>query len=318
LEHVVPEDREHVDAAFGTALRTHTAWDFTCRIHRADGSERWIMGRGEPADDQDGRPARLLGVVRDVTAERHAESALRAAKEGAEAANVAKSDFLASMSHELRTPLNAIGGYTELISLGIRGPVTEQQAEDLARIQRSQQHLLGLINDVLNVVRLDAGQIPYDMDDVPLGLAMTLVEELILPQLKAKGLAYEHVPCDPTILVRADEEKLRQVLVNLLTNATKFTDSGRIDFSCDVEPDVVHIHVRDTGAGIPADHLDRIFEPFVQVARKLNRPAEGVGLGLAISRDLARGMGGDLTVRSTVDSGSTFTLTIPRSVPAEP
>lgn len=316
LEHVVPEDRAHVDAAFGSALRDHTAWNFTCRIHRADGAERWIMGRGEIADDCDGHPARLLGVVRDITAERNAESALRIAKEDAETANMAKSDFLASMSHELRTPLNAIGGYTELLSLGIRGPVTEQQLEDLARIQRSQQHLLGLINDVLNVVRLDAGQIRYDIEDVPLSPAMTRVEELILPQLKTKGLAYRHVACDPTVLVRADEEKLRQVLVNLLTNATKFTDSGQVEFWCDVQPDVVHVNVRDTGIGIPADHLQKIFEPFVQVARKLNRPAEGVGLGLAISRDLAVGMGGDLTVRSAVDSGSTFTLTLHRSVRA--
>lgn len=313
LRHVVPEDQAHVNDAFGTALANQTSWDFTCRIRRADGAERWITGRGEHALDAEGRPTRLLGVVRDITAEKDAERALRTAKEEAEAANRTKSDFLATMSHELRTPLNAIGGYTELLALGIRGAVTEQQQADLARIKRSQQHLLGLINDLLNVVRLDAGRLQYDITDVPLGSAMARVEELILPQLHAKGLSYEHVACDPSLAVRADEEKLRQVLVNVLTNAIKFTDAGGVALWTEARGQVVHIHVRDTGTGIPLDQLDKIFEPFVQVGRRLNRPAEGVGLGLAISRDLARGMHGDLTVESDVDAGSTFTLTLPRA-----
>jgi len=175
---------------------------------------------------------------------------------------------------------------------------------------------------VLNVVRLDSGQIHYSLRDFPVTAAMTRVEELILPQLQAKGLAYMHVPCDASLLVRADEEKLRQILVNLLTNATKFTEAGRIDFWCDpstaADDETVRIHVRDTGSGIPAHLLETIFEPFVQVGRKLNRPSEGVGLGLAISRDLARGMHGDLDVVSTEGVGSTFTLTLPRAAAPSP
>ena len=322
LDHVHADDREQVDASFRTTLASGAPWDFTCRIRRADGQERWIAGRGEATTDERGRISRLLGVVRDITAEKDAELALRAAKEQSETANRAKSDFLASMSHELRTPLNAIGGYTDLLLLGIRGPITPAQAEDLSRIQRSQQHLLGLINDVLNVVRLDSGQIHYSLRDFPVTAAMTRVEELILPQLQAKGLAYMHVPCDASLLVRADEEKLRQILVNLLTNATKFTEAGRIDFWCDpstaADDETVRIHVRDTGSGIPAHLLETIFEPFVQVGRKLNRPSEGVGLGLAISRDLARGMHGDLDVVSTEGVGSTFTLTLPRAAAPSP
>jgi signal transduction histidine kinase len=233
----------------------------------------------------------------------------------AEDANRAKSAFLAAMSHELRTPLNAIAGYVELIDMGLRGPVTEAQREDLARIQRSQQHLLGLITDVLNFVRLDTGHVRYEIEDVPLGAALQRVEELVLPQLHAKGLRYERPPCDPSVTVRADAEKLRQIVVNLLTNATKFTDAGgRIEVRWAVADALVRIEVRDSGVGIPPERLEQVFDPFVQVGRQLNRPAEGVGLGLAISRDLARHMGGDVTAASEVGAGSTFTITLPRGV----
>jgi signal transduction histidine kinase len=195
--------------------------------------------------------------------------------------------------------------------MGIRGPVTGPQLEDLARITRSQQHLLGLINDLLNMARLDSGHVAYDVSDVSVNATILSVEELILPQLGAKGLKYEHTQCDPALMVRADGEKLRQVLVNLLTNATKYTESGSVRVSCDATDESVHIHVCDTGPGIASDQVDRIFEPFVQISGG-SRQREGVGLGLAISRDLARGMAGDLTAKSTLGSGSTFTLTLPR------
>ena len=253
-------------------------------------------------------------------AERQRVEAERARAE-AEAANQAKSQFLATMSHELRTPLNAIGGYAELMGIGIHGPVTDDQREALARIQRSQQHLLGLINEVLNYARLEAGSVHFDLTTVGVLDALAVVETLVRPQVLAKGLALTVGPCDPQLSVRADAEKLRQVLLNLLSNATKFTDAGgRIAIACaaadagapahDREP-AVAITVTDTGLGIAPDQLERIFEPFVQVGRALHNPGEGTGLGLAISRDLARGMGGDLTVESTPGVGSTFTLTLP-------
>jgi signal transduction histidine kinase len=236
----------------------------------------------------------------------------RAAREEAEAANRAKSDFLAVMSHELRTPLNAIGGYAELMEMGIRGPVTDAQREDLARIQNSQRHLLGLINEVLNYAKLETGTIRYDVADVPVREALLAAEGLVAPQARAKGLALAVGDCPPRLAVRADAEKLRQILVNLLSNAVKFTDrGGRVDLACEARGERVHIVVRDTGIGIPADQLDRIFEPFVQVRADLRRTAEGTGLGLAISRDLARGMGGDLTVESAPGEGSVFTLEMP-------
>jgi PAS domain S-box-containing protein len=235
-----------------------------------------------------------------------------AARAEAERANRAKSEFLAVMSHELRTPLNAIGGYAELMEMGIRGPVTEQQHDDLRRIQVSQRHLLGLINEVLNYARLETGSVRYDVADVNLGDALAAAEALVAPQAQARELALSVAGCPPGLAARADAEKVRQVLVNLLSNAVKFTGrGGRVELSCEAAGSEVRVLVRDTGIGIAADQLERIFEPFVQVRADLTRTAEGTGLGLAISRDLARGMGGDLTAESTPGAGSTFTLTLP-------
>jgi PAS domain S-box-containing protein len=262
----------------------------------------------------------VIAVVQDVTERRRAEAALReashaasAARDAAEAANAAKTRFLSTMSHELRTPLNAIGGYAELLELGIRGPVTAQQREDLSRIQRSQRHLLGLVNEVLNYAKLESGTVRYAAADVPVHEALADAAALLAPQARAKRLTLDVGECPPGLAVRADPEKLRQVLVNLLGNAIKFTDRGgaALSVTCDDAAGTVAIRVRDTGIGIPADKLEVIFEPFVQVRADLTRTAEGTGLGLAISRDLARGMGGDLTAESTPGVGSTFTLTLP-------
>ncbi|MBD0321341.1 MAG: histidine kinase, partial [Gemmatimonadetes bacterium] len=213
-----------------------------------------------------------------------------------------------------RTPLNAIGGYAELMEMGIRGPVTDAQREDLRRVQTSQRHLLGLINEVLNYARVDAGQVVYALEDVPVAEAIAASEALVAPQIQARELTYEFGGCDPALAAHADADKLQQILLNLLGNAVKFTrPGGRITASCMAEEDAVAIRVEDTGIGIPADRLEHIFEPFVQVDAKLTRNEGGVGLGLAISRDLARAMDGDLTVVSAEGEGSTFTLRLPRA-----
>ncbi|HEX6041418.1 MHYT domain-containing protein [Longimicrobium sp.] len=240
------------------------------------------------------------------------------AREAADEANAAKSAFLATMSHELRTPLNAIAGYTQLLEMGIHGDITQPQRESLEKIRRNQTHLLGLINDVLNFAKIEAGQVQYALDDVPLDATLAAVEALVEPQIRARGLAYRYHPGDGRTTVRADRERMEQVVLNLLTNAVKFTDpGGRVELWWETEGRWARIHVRDTGRGIPADKLEAIFEPFVQVDPALTRSAEGTGLGLAISRDLARAMRGDLTARSAEGQGSTFTLTLPLGRPLQ-
>jgi len=255
--------------------------------------------------------ARRAGVAVDNT--RLLRDAERARRE-AEAANHAKSDFLATMSHELRTPLNAIGGYAQLLAMELRGPLTPEQREDVERIRRSQAHLLGLINAVLNFARLEAGRVTYELSDVHLEPLLREAVSLMEPQARAHGLTLAPVACDNTVLAHADPEKVRQVVLNLLSNAVKFTPAGgRVSVSCALaERDHVAVCVTDTGIGIPAGQLARVFDPFVQVGRGLTSTHEGAGLGLSISRDLARGMGGDLTAESAVGAGSKFTLVLPR------
>ena len=242
-----------------------------------------------------------------------AHEAERAARVRADEANRAKSEFLATMSHELRTPLNAIAGYAELLDMELHGPITEPQHDAIARIQRSQRHLLGLINDVLNFARIEAGHVTIELSDVAMHKTLATIETLIAPQMQRKRLAYSYEACDSELIVRADEEKLQQVLLNVLSNAIKFTDvGGSVTVTCTTDDTRARIAVKDTGVGIPPDKQEKIFEPFVQLDAGPTRAHEGTGLGLAISRDLARAMGGDLAVESEVGAGSTFTLTIPR------
>jgi len=212
--------------------------------------------------------------------------------------------------------LNAIGGYTEILQLGIYGELTQQQRDALQRIERSQHTLLSLINDVLNFAKLESGEVRYAISDVPLATMLSTIDDFIAPQLRDRKLTYSVAPCDPGITVKADAEKLQQILINLLSNAVKYTpEGGSIDVRCDVTNETVSVHVRDTGIGIAPDRFDRIFDPFIQVGRALNRPHDGVGLGLSISRDLADGMRGSLAVKSVLGEGSTFTLTLQRGLP---
>ena len=238
-----------------------------------------------------------------------------AARSEAELANRAKNDFLAVMSHELRTPLNAIGGHVQLIQMGLHGPVTEQQRQSLERVERSQKHLLSLINDLLNLVKIESGTVEYSIGDFRIDDVMQNVVSLVEPLADARRLTCTASANGASgTAVRADQEKVEQILINLLSNAIKFTPSGgSIAVEAIVtEPGAASIVVEDTGVGIPPEKLECIFEPFVQLSVRPMSGDAGLGLGLAISRDLARGMGGDLAVASVVGAGTTFTLTLPR------
>ena len=259
-----------------------------------------------------------FGVVcyfRDISAQVQARRDAEVARASAESANSAKSEFLAAMSHELRTPLNAIAGYVQLLAMGLHGTLSEDQLQVLRRIELSERDLLSLITDVLNFAKIEARAVDFDIKPIPLAQTVADVGAMMGPQLAAKHLTFETNICEGAA-VRGDPDKLQQILLNLLSNATTFTPSGgRITVDTptrgDTPSDVVFLRVMDTGLGIARDKQGAIFEPFVQVDRGLSRPTDGTGLGLSISRHLARGMGGELRVRSEVGVGSSFTLSMP-------
>jgi PAS domain S-box-containing protein len=282
---------------------------------RKDGTLFWANVIITALRDPDGTLIGFGKVTRDLTERREAEARALADTRRlaeAEASNRAKVEFLSTMSHELRTPLNAIGGYAELLELEVRGPVSEPQREFLVRIRDAQRHLLGIVNDLLNYSRIEAGQVAYDLEPVSMREVATAVLPMVEPQASAKGLSLGVTRCPPNAVATTDRAKTEQVLLNLLSNAVKFTPpGGAVEVSCEAFPGYVSLTVRDTGEGIPEDKLVKVFEPFVQLGRSLTATREGTGLGLAISRDLARAMGGDITVVSQVGRGSTFTLTLP-------
>lgn len=284
--------------------------------YRKDGSRWWGLFAAKGLSENDGVEF-ILDITEHKRAEAERERLLRdaeSARAEAETANRAKVDFLGAMSHELRTPLNAVGGYVDLLDLGVHGPVTEAQRAALSRITANQRHLLMLINDILAYAKLDAGQVPFDLRRLAAGDVLGSVEPLIAPQATAKGIAYSAQPCDPALGLIGDQERVRQILLNLVTNGIKFTSAGGwVLLSCDADTAWLYIRVRDNGPGIALEKQRAIFDPFIQVDRRADQPQEGVGLGLAISRDLARGMGGDLSVESAPGAGSAFTLCLPRA-----
>jgi PAS domain S-box-containing protein len=293
--------------------------DEVIRVIRRNREPVEVMVNAAPVRDVAGNIVAAVVAYRDVTAQRKAEDELRRAHEVAAAANHAKSEFLAVMSHELRTPLNAIGGHIQLIEMGVHGPINDAQREALRRVQRSQRHLLSLINDLLNLARIETGRVEFDIAEMPLEPMVAEAVSMIEPLLSSHHLTCDVVDSpyapDPSIRVRADREKAQQILMNLLNNAIKFTpEGGRITVEArlsDKSPGMAEVRVADSGVGIPRAKLETIFEPFVQLGSRPTNPNVGLGLGLSISRDLARGMGGNLTAESGMDEGSAFTLFLP-------
>ena len=322
LDALHPDDKVFASAAFleANARRELVRMDY--RFRRADGAYRWAVDAATPRFGAGGEFLGYIGSVIDVHERKEAESerarlleAERAARAEAERANRAKSDFLAVMSHELRTPLNAIDGYAELLELGVAGQLSPTHAEYVTRMRRSQRHLLGLINSVLNFARIEAGHIDYETRPVAVVELLAVAEPLIMPQLAARPLSYHTRVADSSLVVNADAEKVTQILLNLVSNAVKFTaPGGSVTVGAKaVGTSKVEISVTDTGIGIATDKLDAVFDPFFQVDARFTREQSGAGLGLAISRDLARAMKGDLRAKSQPGRGSTFVLTLPRA-----
>jgi PAS domain S-box-containing protein len=300
-------------------------------IVRSDwGTERHLSCSAGPIQTQSGDPGGAAMVLRDVTDEhqyaemlRHTNRELRRQADVLEQVNQqlreatkAKDQFLAVMSHELRTPINAIMGYSDLLDLGVKGPLNDDQRAMLSRVRETSRHLLGLINEVLDLAKIGAGRMELVMLDVDLGALIERAVQQIMPLAVSKGLTLQidEPPADKRpVIVRGDETRLMQILVNLLSNAVKFTPAGSVLIGYDETHGEVVIRVEDTGPGIPEDQAERIFEEFYQVEGGLSRASGGTGLGLAIARRFARLMEGDITVDSAANGGAVFAVTLPRA-----
>lgn len=256
--------------------------------------------------------ASFLVLATALTERGRARDELRRALIAEAHANQAKLDFLAVVSHELRTPLNAIGGYAQMLTMQIPGPLTDQQRDAIARIKRNQEHLASLVDDVLGFVRLEAGELQLTAETVRVSEALDALESFVRPELRRKQIDLERLPFDQSLFIRADPDKLRQILVNFLSNAVKYTEAGgRIEIGAEGKNHRVRIFVRDNGVGIPADQLHRVFEPFFQIERGKTRRYPGVGLGLTISRDLARAMHGEVSIESQLGKGTMVSVELP-------
>lgn len=236
----------------------------------------------------------------------------QAARREAEAANRIKTELFARLSHEFRTPLHAVSGYLEILQQNIHGALTTEQRRDLDRIHQAQEHLMALVNTILDFAKLEAGPIELSMAEMPIEETLLGAEALVFPQFEKKKINYAHHAGDSTLSVFADRERVQQIVVNLLANAMKFTPAGgTVELDWRIEDDSLLVRVRDSGPGIPLEKIEQIFEPFVQLRASGALPEGGTGLGLPISRDLARAMGGDVSATSTMGIGSVFTLTLP-------
>jgi len=313
--------RQVLDDVYATGM-PYVVKEFAIHRDGVAGPEIYYNFVYQPLTDVEGRVTGIAVIATDVTdlvRERNVAEQGRvvadAARLAAEQVSEAKSKMLATLSHEMRTPLNAIAGYTQLLGAGVRGALTPVQLEDLQRIRQSQLHLTGVVNSVLRHAKLGNGAVSSEVDAVPVPEACAAVEALVMPQLREKGLTFSFTANAPDLVAKADVVKLRQIVLNLLGNALKFTpEGGHVSVTCDAgeQAGTIAVRVADTGIGIATDHLSKIFEAFVQVGTPVPSD-EGVGLGLWISRDLARAMGGDLTVESVLGQGSVFTLTLPAS-----
>ncbi len=273
----------------------------------------WQISKGAIVErDVSGAPLRMVGTVMDISERKHMEEALIRAKEAAEEADRIKSAFLATMSHELRTPLNAIIGFTGILLQGLAGPLNEEQHKQLIMVQNSARHLLALINDVLDISKIEAGQLNLSFTSFEVRPSIEKMVALVSPLAEKKGIGLNLDVADNVETATTDQRRLEQVILNLLNNAVKFTEKGHVCISCRREDEHYILSVADTGIGIREEEIPGLFQPFHQIDTGLSRKHEGTGLGLSICKRLLNLMGGEISVESQWGQGSVFTMRFPR------
>ncbi len=280
------------------------------QLMRKDGTLFWGKMSGQLLDINDPRKG-AVGIIEDITKEHAAAENLRKAKEQAESADRIKSAFLATMSHELRTPLNSIIGFTGILLQGLAGPMNEEQRKQMTMVQNSSRHLLALINDVLDISKIESGQLTLSSESFDLRQSIEKIARMVLPLAEKKSLELRLDIADNVGTITTDQRRLEQVILNVLNNAIKFTERGHVDVSCRTDNGHYLLLFSDTGIGMRREDLPNLFQPFHQIDTGLARRNEGTGLGLSICKKLLDMMGGSILVQSVPGEGSTFTIRLP-------